>query len=178
MPDVDESLRGGRRKNGETGAEKGLLGEAANSLGARISALFNWLGRRGAAESGGDAVRYGLGYPGAAADAVIRIAIESWRFARIFEKTAAKLEGSERERCMNQILSFNKKIENSLDALELRMVNIEGTPFDPGMAATPLNIEDFKADDELVVDRMIEPIIMGKDGLIRVGRVTLRKTEI
>ncbi|MDR2780361.1 MAG: hypothetical protein LBB28_04475 [Synergistaceae bacterium] len=152
----------------------------ANSLRSRIGALLNLRGRSGrrdAAESSGGNAQYGSGRSDAAMNAAVEIAVESWRFGRFFEKIAAKLEGTERERCMKQLLSFNKKIENSLDVLELRMVNIEGTPFDPGIAATPLNIEDFKADDELVVDRMIEPIIMGKDGLIRVGRVTLRKTE-
>lgn len=146
-------------------------------MGALICALFNRFRRRGAAESGGNDIRCGSGYPDAATDAVIKIAVESWRFGRIFEKTAAKLEGTKRERCMNQILSFNKKIENYLEALGLRMVSIEGTPFEPGIAAVPLNVEDFKADDELVVDRMLEPIIMGKDGLVRVGKVTLRKME-
>ena len=177
MPDVDKSLRGKRSKNDETGDEKRASGGAANGLGARMHALLNLFGRRGAAKLGTDDVRDDSGYPGAATDAVIKIAVESWRFGRIFEKTAAKLEGAERERCMSQLLSFNKKIESSLGALGLRIVSIEGTPFDPGMAGAPLNLEDFKADDELVVDRMIEPIIMGKDGLIRVGRVTLRKTE-
>jgi hypothetical protein len=159
---------------------KKSLGEAANSLGTRIGALFGWrgfFGRRGAAESNGGDLRGGLVYPDAATDAVIEMAIDSWRFGRIFEKVASKLEGAERERCMNQLASFNKKIGNSLEALELRIVNIEGTPFDPGIAATPLNIEEFEADDELMIDRMIEPIIMGKDGLIRIGKVTLRKME-
>ncbi len=59
----------------------------------------------------------------------------------------------------------------------MRIVNIEGHPFDPGMAATPLNIEEFGSEDALVVDQMIEPIIMGPDGVARTGTVTLRKVE-
>jgi hypothetical protein len=146
--------------------------ETVDSLAARMGALLNLRGRGGRRKALCDSRQ-----PDAATDAVIDMAVESWRFGRIFEKAASKLDETERERCMNQLSSFRKKTENSLEALGLRMVSIEGTPFDPGMAATPLNIEDFEADDELVVDRMIEPIIMGKDGLIRVGRVTLRKTE-
>jgi hypothetical protein len=42
------------------------------------------------------------------------------------------------------------------------------------MAATPLNIEEFDAKDALMVDQMLEPIIMGKDGLVKTGTVTLR----
>lgn len=43
------------------------------------------------------------------------------------------------------------------------------------MAATPVNIEEFEANDTLVVDQMLEPILMGADGLVRSGTVTLRK---
>lgn len=41
------------------------------------------------------------------------------------------------------------------------------TFFNPGMAATPLNIEDFNSEDTLIIDQMLEPIIMGKDGLVK-----------
>ena len=45
------------------------------------------------------------------------------------------------------------------------------------MAATPLNIEEFEPEDALIVDQMLEPIIMGPNGVIRTGTVTLRKGE-
>ena len=59
----------------------------------------------------------------------------------------------------------------------MRIVNVEGHEFDPGMAATPLNIEEFDSEDALIVDQMLEPIIMGPDGVIRKGTVTLRRVE-
>ena len=57
----------------------------------------------------------------------------------------------------------------------MRIVNVESHAFDPGIAATPLNIEEFGSEDVLVVDQMLEPIIMGPDGVVRTGTVTLRK---
>ena len=59
----------------------------------------------------------------------------------------------------------------------MRIVNVEGHRFDPGMAATPLNIEGFEPEDALIVDQMLEPIIMGPEGVVRTGTVTLRKVE-
>jgi hypothetical protein len=73
---------------------------------------------------------------------------------------------------------FIKKVEEALEQAELRIVNVEGHPFDPGMAATPLNIEEFGDNDTLMVDQMLEPIIMGKEGLVKTGTVTLRKVEL
>ena len=70
-----------------------------------------------------------------------------------------------------------KKVEQGLEHAHLRIVNVEGHPFDPGMAATPLNIGEFDAKDVLIVDQMLEPIIMGKEGLIKAGTVTLMKVN-
>jgi hypothetical protein len=56
-------------------------------------------------------------------------------------------------------------------------VNIEGLPFDPGMAATAINISDFLSEDRLIVDQMLEPIIMSETGIVKMGTVLLRKVE-
>lgn len=45
------------------------------------------------------------------------------------------------------------------------------------MAVTPLNIEDFAPDDLLIIEQMIEPIIMGPEGVLRTGTVILRKGQ-
>jgi hypothetical protein len=43
------------------------------------------------------------------------------------------------------------------------------------MAASALNIGDFGPHDTLQVEQMLEPIIMGPDGLKKQGTVMLRK---
>ena len=115
--------------------------------------------------------------PEAMRKSVISMAVESWRFSRVFDRLLMKLDAGEKSRYRSQFRWFIKKVEEALQQSELRIVNVEGHPFDPGMAATPLNIEDFDAKDSLVVDQMLEPIIMGKEGLVRTGVVTLRKME-
>lgn len=110
-------------------------------------------------------------------DAVISMAVESWRFARTFERMLMKLDAGEQSRYISQFRWFIKKVEEALEQADLRIVNVEGHPFDPGMAATPLNVEEFEAKDVLIVDQMLEPIIMGKECLVKAGTVTLRKAE-
>jgi hypothetical protein len=106
---------------------------------------------------------------------VIDMAIQSWRFGRVFERVVIKLDAKEQSRYQGQLRWFIKKIEETLTEAGVRIVNVEGHPFDPGVAATPLNIEEFEAGDTLVVDQMLEPIIMGDEGVIRTGTVILRK---
>lgn len=108
---------------------------------------------------------------------LIEIAVESWKFSRIFARVVNKLDAGEAGRYVNQLWYFQKKVEQNLDAAGLKLVNVEGHVFDPGMAASPLNIEDFGPDDALLVDQMVEPIIMGPDGLKKQGTVMLRKVQ-
>ena len=108
---------------------------------------------------------------------VICMAVESWRFGRVFERLLTKLDAREQNRYKNQFRWFIKKVEEALEQADLRIVNVEGHPFDPGMAATALNIEEFNAEDALMVDQMLEPIIMGKEGLVKTGTVILRKVK-
>mgnify|MGYP001291966863 FL=1 len=112
---------------------------------------------------------------GAMRDAVITMAVESWRFGRVFDRLLLKLDAGEQNRYKSQFRWFIKKVEEALEQADLRIVNVEGHAFDPGTAATPLNIEEFDANDVLIVDQMLEPIIMGTEGLVKTGTVTLRK---
>ena len=108
---------------------------------------------------------------------LIDVAVESWRFSRIFARLVSKLDAGEGSRYVNQIRYFQKRVEESLDASGLKLVNVEGQQFDPGMAASAINIGDFGPDDVLVVEQMIEPIIMGPEGLRKPGTVVLRKVQ-
>ena len=109
---------------------------------------------------------------------VISMTVEFWRFIRLFDRLLTKLDAGEQNRYKSQLRWFIKKTEESLEQANLRIVNVEGHPFDPGMAATPLNIEEFDAKDILLVDQMLEPIIMGKEGVVKIGTVTLRKVKL
>lgn len=108
---------------------------------------------------------------------LIDIVIEGWRFARVFTRLINKVDAGECARYINQVRYFQKKLEENLEAGGLKLVNIEGQIFDSGMAASALNIGDFGPDDVLVVDHMIEPIIMGTNGLRKQGTVMLKKVQ-
>jgi hypothetical protein len=110
-------------------------------------------------------------------NALIEMAVESWRFSRVFLRLISKLDAGEGTRYVNQLRYFQKRIEESLDQVGLKLVNVEGQYFDPGVAATALNVADFSPDDRLIINQMIEPIIMGNEGLKRQGTVMVGKVE-
>lgn len=106
---------------------------------------------------------------------LLDIVVESWRFSKLFARLLQKLDSGEGDRYSNQFRYYQKKIEESLEASGMRLVNVETQQYDIGMAATVLNLGDFEPTDQLVVEQMIEPIIMGSDGLLRTGTVTLKR---
>ncbi|WP_429193980.1 hypothetical protein [Aeromonas veronii] len=108
---------------------------------------------------------------------LIDLAVESWRFSRLFGKVVNKLDMGESTRYVNQLRYFQKKVEDSLDSSGLKLVNVEGQSYDPGMAVAALNLADFGPEDMLLVDQMLEPIIMGPEGLRKQGTVMLRKVN-
>ena len=107
---------------------------------------------------------------------LIELVVESWRFSRTFQRVVSKLDAGDGARYLNQIRYFHKKLEESLESSGLKLVNVEGFPFDPGIAASAVNVGDFGPDDMLLVDQMVEPIIMGPTGVRRAGTIILRKS--
>lgn len=106
---------------------------------------------------------------------MISIAVEAWRFSRLFERILQNLDAGQQNRYRSQYNWFLKRLEEALQTADLRLVNVEGLEFDPGMAVTPLGGEDEEGEGVLIIERMLEPIIMGKEGLVRMGTVTLKR---
>lgn len=107
--------------------------------------------------------------------ALIDTVVESWRFAKLFSRMISKLDAGESNRYVNQYRFYLKRLGENLEHSGMRLVNLEGMGYDPGMAVTAINIEDFAPDDKLLVDQMVEPIIMGQEGLLRSGTIMLRR---
>ena len=95
----------------------------------------------------------------------------------MFLRVLAKLDAGESTRYLGQYRWYVKRINELLEDAGYRLVNLEGTIYDPGMAITPLNVDEFSPNDKLYVDQMIEPIIMGKEGLVKTGTVILKRVE-
>ena len=106
---------------------------------------------------------------------LLDICVESWRFAKLVDRLLSKLDEKEQKRYRSQFRWFQKKVDESLNNAQLRVINMEEQPYDSGIPATPLNIEEFDSNDTLIVDQMLEPIITGPEGIVKSGTVILRK---
>jgi hypothetical protein len=108
---------------------------------------------------------------------LIDLAVDAWKLARLFERVVARLDAGEQARYANQLRFLLRRIDGAVGNVGARLVSIEGLPFEPGQAATPLNLDEFAEDDALVVAQMLEPIVMGREGVLRMGTVLLAGRE-
>ncbi len=110
-------------------------------------------------------------------DCLLNLALESWKLSKLFARVLSKLETEDKRKYGNKVAYFDKKLDEILSQADLTFFSLQGELYDPGMAVNPLNLSDFSPDDSLIVEQMIEPIVMGKDGIKKVGTVFLRKAH-
>lgn len=110
-------------------------------------------------------------------ESIIDIACEHHRFKHVFAKAISKLDIEEQNKYSSQFAWFSKKVVKALDKAGLKIINVDGQLYDPGMAVTPLNIEDFETDDILYVEQTMEPIIMQENTVVKTGTVILGRTQ-
>ena len=60
-----------------------------------------------------------------------------------------------------------------LETLNIKLVNLEDSKFDIGMPVKAINIEEFKGCEDLVITKMLEPVVMCGDLLERTGTVLI-----
>lgn len=112
-------------------------------------------------------------------ESLIETTLEAFRLQRTFRQALGNLESKDSQRYISKANYYLSRIERNLEDAGLSLKTIEeGERYDPGMAVTALNIEEFDPDGaQLVIDHMLEPIILSPHGIRRVGTVMLRENS-
>ena len=110
-------------------------------------------------------------------DSVISLAIESWKFSRTFKSLLQNINVIEQKKYLGKLSWYEKKIEDYLTTMQINLVNLEGEKYDIGIAATAINLGEFKNDDELFVDKMIEPVVMVNNELHKAGTLLVKRAQ-
>jgi hypothetical protein len=107
--------------------------------------------------------------------ALIRISTESWRLLQAVKRIQAGLDADQQRRMASRISFYDRVLEDGLSEVGLRLVDFTGQEYGPQLAATAINADDFETSEELVVESTIEPAVVGPEGLLKSGTVTLRR---
>jgi hypothetical protein len=111
-------------------------------------------------------------------NSVVTMAVESWRLFKVLDRLLNSLDVKEQQRYQSKIRWFVKKTEESLKTAGLNIVNYEGRLYDPGIPASPINLEDFQQEDQLYITQMLEPVILDSEGnIVKTGTIALGRVE-
>ena len=110
-------------------------------------------------------------------EAIEDIASETFRLRGVFMRVMRSAEPDEQKKYMSQFAWFEKRVCRAMEEADVRVVDLTGQKYDPGMPVTPLNIDDFDSDSVLVIERMTEPVIMLGERLSRTGTVMLKEEQ-
>jgi hypothetical protein len=105
------------------------------------------------------------------------LAVESWRFAKEYRRLILKLDANEQNRFASKLNYFLQRLQSCLAEGGLSLVSLEGQPYEMGIAADVLNLDEFSAGDDLIIEQMIEPVIMGPDGIVKTGKAMVRRAR-
>jgi len=105
------------------------------------------------------------------------LAVESWRFAEDYRRLVSRLDANEQNRFTNKLNYFCQRLQCCLSEGGLSLVNLEGQPYEMGIAADVLNLDEYSPCDDLIIDQMIEPVIMGPDGIVKTGKAMVRRAR-
>ena len=93
-------------------------------------------------------------------NAVVDLLSESWRLNQATRKLAIRLADEKiKKKTLNQVSRFDKHFQAATAEFGLEVLDFTGTEFETGLPITPINIDDFAANENLIVEAMIEPTI-------------------
>lgn len=108
-------------------------------------------------------------------DLLLNLLIESWRFLQASKRASLSLDATQIRSYQGQIRWFERKMDEVLEETGWKLLSFEHHPYDPGLPLKALNMADFGANEQLVIDRMLEPAVTDSNGLVKMGTVLLRK---
>lgn len=87
------------------------------------------------------------------------------------------------KKLINKKSFFSRFLEESMKKAGVSVVPLLGQDYSPGLKVEPLNIEDFKPTDELVIGQVVKPMLVVRASaydepkLLQAGRVYLKLKE-
>jgi hypothetical protein len=109
--------------------------------------------------------------------ALADLAVESWRFANEYRRLVSRIDANEQARFIGKLNYFTRRVESCLAQADLKLVDLKGHSYDMGMAADVLNLDEYSPGDELVIEQMLEPPIIGPTGIVRTGKALVKRAE-
>lgn len=99
------------------------------------------------------------------------LCVEFWKLVRASSKTVPLLAETEARRFEAQVRFSERQLAALMVTLGMRIVEFDGELYEPGLAATADNADEFDEGTDLAVSRTLEPAVVRDMRVLKRGRV-------
>jgi hypothetical protein len=103
-----------------------------------------------------------------------KLAVDFWKLATSFEHHLQNSAEDARMRGQAQLRFSRRRLEAILEESGLTLSCYDGEEFTPSLPVTAINVDDVLGFERYSVESTIEPAIVGSEGVILTGKVTIK----
>ena len=109
--------------------------------------------------------------------AIAEIAAESWRYECALRKVLKHMDVMEAERFLRQYEYFTSKVDRAVAMAGLKVLDLSTQLYNPGLPIQVMNLEEFDEEDELIINKVIEPVILLENRVVKTGVVMVDRVK-
>lgn len=111
------------------------------------------------------------------ASQLARLAVDHWKVLRLLEQSVPDLPAG-KQRAMGAKVRFStRELSSLLENCRLRLVDYDGQAYSGNLPVVVTNSSDFDGDEDLVIERTLEPVVLREGRILSLGKVVLTRGE-
>jgi hypothetical protein len=108
-------------------------------------------------------------------EAFIKLATEYWRLLKLTERTVADTQNEKSASVAAQLRYSMSRLSTICAEVGLKLVSYDREPYLPNLPVTVANSDETEPSECLIVERTVEPTIIGDGQVVAMGKVFLKK---
>jgi hypothetical protein len=105
-----------------------------------------------------------------------KLCVDHWKLIQRFTKAIELLPEGERARLSSQLRYSELQLNSLASEAGVKIVTFDGEPYGPGCPASADNLGDFDTEENLFVEKTLEPTVVHDMRTMLAGRVLLAST--
>ena len=109
--------------------------------------------------------------------AVVELASEYWKLLKVFQRAILLAPEEARLRLQAHARYADSRLEMVLAAERIRVMSFDGMEYEITMPAIAINADEYVGEENLIVERTIEPAVVQDMAVLMSGKVYLKKAN-
>lgn len=101
--------------------------------------------------------------------------VEHWKLMRLVKRVLLNPTLREQSKIASQLRYSENQFASITRKYGLKVVSFDGKSYEPNLPVIVVNEDEFRNNDGLMVDRTLEPAVVGADGVLSMAKVIVRE---